>query len=75
MIRVVIIDDHVVVRAGLRYIIEADPELEFAGEFGGGVGAVGMSVKDRLRLFPFGTLVGATTTVTSVLVYLLLNML
>ena len=40
MIRVVIIDDHVVVRAGLRYIIEADPELEFAGEFGGGVGAV-----------------------------------
>ena len=40
MIRVVIIDDHVVVRAGLRYIIEADPELAFAGEFGGGVGAV-----------------------------------
>ena len=40
MIRVVIIDDHVVVRAGLRYIIEADPGLEFAGEFGGGVGAV-----------------------------------
>jgi len=39
MIKVVIIDDHVVVRAGLRYIIEADPELEFAGEFGGGVGA------------------------------------
>ena len=40
MIRVVIIDDHVVVRAGLRYIIEANPELEFVGEFGGGVGAV-----------------------------------
>ena len=40
MIKVVIIDDHVVVRAGLRYIIEANPELEFAGEFGGGVGAV-----------------------------------
>ena len=40
MIRVVIIDDHVVVRAGLRYIIEADPELELVGEFGGGVGAV-----------------------------------
>ena len=40
MIRVVIIDDHVVVRAGLRYIIEADPELEFVGEFGGGLGAV-----------------------------------
>ena len=39
MIRVVIIDDHVVVRAGLRYIIEADPELELIGEFGGGLGA------------------------------------
>ena len=39
MIKVVIIDDHVVVRAGLRYIIEADAELAFAGEFGGGVGA------------------------------------
>ena len=39
MIRVVIIDDHVVVRAGLRYIIEADPELEFVGEFGDGLGA------------------------------------
>ena len=39
MIRVVIIDDHVVVRAGLRYIIEADAELSFVGEFGGGVGA------------------------------------
>ena len=40
MIRVGIIDDHVVVRAGLRFIIEADPELEFVGEFGGGLGAV-----------------------------------
>lgn len=40
MINVVIIDDHVVVRAGLRYIIEADKELRFAGEFGGGKGAV-----------------------------------
>ena len=39
MIRVVIIDDHAVVRTGLRYIIEADPELEFAGEYGGGLGA------------------------------------
>ena len=40
MIRVVIIDDHVVVRAGLRYMIEADPGLELVGEFGGGLGAV-----------------------------------
>jgi len=40
MIRVAIIDDHVIVRTGLRYLIESDPELEFAGEYGGGAGAV-----------------------------------
>ena len=34
-------------------------------------GAVGMGVKDRLRLFPFGELVGATTTAVSVLVYMI----
>jgi len=39
MIRVAIIDDHVVVRAGLRYVLASDPEMEFAGEFGGGIGA------------------------------------
>ena len=32
-------------------------------------GAVGMGVKDRLRLFPYGEMVGATTTIASVLVY------
>ena len=40
MIRVAIVDDHVIVRTGLKYLVEADPELELAGEFGGGVGAV-----------------------------------
>lgn len=40
MIRVAVIDDHMVVRAGLRYLVEAEPDFEFAGEFGGGVGAV-----------------------------------
>ncbi len=39
MTRVAIIDDHVVVRAGLRYLIEAEPDFAFAGEFGGGRGA------------------------------------
>ena len=39
MIRVAIVDDHVIVRTGLRYLIESDPELEFAGEFGRGEGA------------------------------------
>ena len=49
-------------------IFDAFPHGSF---FHATAGAVGMSVKDRLKLFPFGTLVGATTTVTSVLVYLL----
>ena len=40
MIRVAVIDDHMVVRAGLKYLLEADAELEFAGELGGGEGAV-----------------------------------
>ena len=51
-------------------IFDALPHGSF---FHATAGAVGMSVKDRLKLFPLGTLVGATTTLTSVLVYLLLR--
>lgn len=39
MIRVAVVDDHVVVRMGLRHLIASSPNLEFCGEFGGGVGA------------------------------------
>jgi len=39
MTRVIIIDDHVVVRAGLKYVLASDPELQLVGEFGGGQGA------------------------------------
>jgi len=39
MKRIAIIDDHMVVRAGLKYLIEANPDLELVGEFGGGDGA------------------------------------
>ena len=39
MIKVAVIDDHVVLRAGLKYVIASDPEMEFVGEFGGGRGA------------------------------------
>ena len=49
-------------------IFDALPHGSF---FHATAGAVGMSVKDRLKLFPYGTLVGATTTVVSVVVYLL----
>ena len=49
-------------------IFDALPHGSF---FHATAGAVGMGVKDRLKLFPFGTLVGATTTIVSVAVYLL----
>ena len=39
MITVAIVDDHVVVRAGLKYVLASDAELQFVGEFGGGKGA------------------------------------
>ena len=48
-------------------IFDALPHGSF---FHATAGAVGMSVKDRLKLFPLGELVGLTTTATSVLVYL-----
>lgn len=47
MIRVAIIDDHMVVRAGLRYLIAANPGLEFSGEHAGGVGAAEFVQKCR----------------------------
>ena len=48
-------------------IFDALPHGSF---FHATAGAVGMNVKDRLKLFPLGELVGLTTTVTSVLVHL-----
>ena len=49
-------------------IFDALPHGSF---FHATAGAVGMGVKDRLKLFPYGTLVGATSTVASVAVHLL----
>lgn len=39
MIRVAIIDDHAIVRMGLRYSLSLEPDFEFAGEHSGGEGA------------------------------------
>lgn len=47
-------------------VLDALPHGSF---FHATAGAVGMSVKDRLKLFPYGALVGATTTIASVLVH------
>ena len=47
MISVAVIDDHVVVRAGLRYMLEAAEDMKFAGEFGGGRGAADFVAETR----------------------------
>ena len=38
-IRIAVVDDHAVVRMGLKYALSVFKDLEFAGEFGGGEGA------------------------------------
>lgn len=43
MIKVLIVDDHAVVRAGLRALIHDEPELNLVGEATGGVEAVEMA--------------------------------
>ena len=40
MIRVVVVDDHAVVRAGLRLLLDAEPDIEVVGEAGSGDEAV-----------------------------------
>ncbi len=49
-------------------IFDALPHGSF---FHATAGAVGIGVKERLRLFPYGTLVGLTTTLTSVAMHML----
>src|SRR5690349_13765562 len=46
-IRVFVVDDHAVVRAGLRALLEMEPDLEVVGEASDGTSAV--SVVRRLR--------------------------
>lgn len=46
-IRVVIADDHALVRRGLRFLLEAEPDLEVAGEAADGREAVALA--ERLR--------------------------
>ncbi|MBZ0288086.1 MAG: response regulator transcription factor [Anaerolineae bacterium] len=42
-IRVLIVDDHAVVRAGIRMLLESDPELEIVGEGENGEDAIRLS--------------------------------
>lgn len=46
-IRILLIDDHAVLRAGLRALLEAEPGLEVVGE--GGTGEEGIVMVERLR--------------------------
>ena len=48
-------------------IFDALPHGSF---FHATAGSVGMSVRERLRIFPYGTLVGLTSTVVSSLMYI-----
>ncbi|WP_245849150.1 response regulator [Lentzea kentuckyensis] len=45
MIRVLLVDDHPVVRFGLRTIVEAQPDLTVVGECGSGIDAVRLAVE------------------------------
>jgi DNA-binding NarL/FixJ family response regulator len=47
VIRVLVADDHPVVRAGLRAILEAEPDLEVVGDCGSGEEAVRLAVALR----------------------------
>jgi DNA-binding NarL/FixJ family response regulator len=47
MIRVVVVDDHPVVRAGLRGMLAAHPDIEVAGEASSAAGAVTAVVEHR----------------------------
>ena len=44
-IRIIIVDDHAVVRAGMRLLIESDPSIEIVGEGENGKEAVELAKK------------------------------
>ena len=47
MVSVVLADDHVVVRQGLRALLESDPNVVIAGEASNGIEAVDMVTRRR----------------------------
>jgi DNA-binding NarL/FixJ family response regulator len=48
--RILLADDHVVVRRGLRLVLESEPDLRVVAEAGDGVEAVRRAVKDDVDL-------------------------
>ncbi|MGB9606148.1 MAG: response regulator transcription factor, partial [Bryobacteraceae bacterium] len=47
MVRVLIADDHAIVRAGLRALIASEPSLELAGEAAGGYETIDLVERTR----------------------------
>jgi two-component system invasion response regulator UvrY len=56
MIRVLVVDDHGIVRAGIRRLLEAEPDMEVTGETGSGHEAVELcrTVQPDVVLLDFG---------------------
>jgi DNA-binding NarL/FixJ family response regulator len=46
-IRILLVDDHPVVRAGLRALLDSEPDLEVVGEADGGMRAISLACKLR----------------------------
>ena len=48
--RILLADDHTLVREGLRMVLEAQPDLEVVSEAGDGVEAVQLALEDDVDL-------------------------
>ncbi|HEY6799676.1 MAG TPA: response regulator transcription factor, partial [Agromyces sp.] len=46
-IRVALVDDQALFRAGIRMLVESQPDLDVAGEAGDGVAAVALAARSR----------------------------
>jgi DNA-binding NarL/FixJ family response regulator len=48
--RILLADDHAMVRRGLRHVLDAEPDLEVVAEAGDGAEAVGLGLRDDVEL-------------------------
>jgi DNA-binding NarL/FixJ family response regulator len=51
--RILLADDHAVVRRGLRMVLEAEPDMEVVAEAGDGITALQIALKDQADLAIF----------------------
>jgi DNA-binding NarL/FixJ family response regulator len=65
-IRVLIADDHEIVRHGLRTLLELDPELEVVGQAADGAEAVRMAARDRPDVVLMDLVMPGTDGVTAI---------